>query len=157
MGMQEDFCSFTGCLSISICQRVPIPPILWRPAIILSLPLFQILSDPSFLFLLPYSFCWMCHHATSNVSFCFTDLNLLNFGTLVTAVTYCIHYAIRHQICWRFDTDSMVWHRCYDYVHTAVTCITFTSETLKYWVGVQWWHSYLIRIRCLFSLGWPPF
>ena len=33
-------------------------------------PSFQILSDPSFLFLLPYSFCWMCDHATSNVSFC---------------------------------------------------------------------------------------
>ena len=30
-------------------------------------------------------------------------------------------------------------------------------ETLKYWVGVQRGHSYLIGRRCLFSLGWPPF
>ena len=35
---------------------------------------------------------------------------------------------------------------------------TFSSpETLKYWVGVQQGHSYLMGRRCLFSLGWPPF
>ena len=33
----------------------------------------------------------------------------------------------------------------------------FSPEALKYWVGVQRGHSYLIRRRCLFSLGWPPF
>ena len=31
------------------------------------------------------------------------------------------------------------------------------SETLKYWVGVQWGQPYLMGRRCLFSLGWPPF
>ena len=30
-------------------------------------------------------------------------------------------------------------------------------ETLKYWVGVQRGHSYLMGRRCLFSFGWPPF
>ena len=35
--------------------------------------------------------------------------------------------------------------------------ISQPPETLKYWVGVQRGHSYLIGRRCLFSLGWPPF
>ena len=30
-------------------------------------------------------------------------------------------------------------------------------KTLKYWVGVQWGHPYLMGRRCLFSLGWSPF
>ena len=30
-------------------------------------------------------------------------------------------------------------------------------ETLKYWIGVQWGHSYLMGRRFLFSLGWQPF
>ena len=33
----------------------------------------------------------------------------------------------------------------------------FSPKTLKYWVGVQRGHSYLMGRRCLFSLGWPPF
>ena len=33
----------------------------------------------------------------------------------------------------------------------------FFLETLKYWVGVQRGHSYLMGRKCLFSLGWPPF
>ena len=32
-----------------------------------------------------------------------------------------------------------------------------SHETLKYWVGVQRGHSYLMGRRCLFRLGWPPF
>ena len=32
-----------------------------------------------------------------------------------------------------------------------------SSETLKYWVGVQQKQSYLIGRRYLFSHGWPPF
>ena len=32
-----------------------------------------------------------------------------------------------------------------------------SPEALKYWVGVQRGHSYLMGRRCLFSLGWPPF
>ena len=31
------------------------------------------------------------------------------------------------------------------------------TETMKYWVGVQWGQSYLMGRRCLFSLGWQPF
>ena len=30
-------------------------------------------------------------------------------------------------------------------------------ETLKYWVGNQRGHSYLMGRRCLFSIDWPPF
>ena len=37
------------------------------------------------------------------------------------------------------------------------TLSTFSPETLKYWVGVQRGHSYLIGRRCLFSFGWPHF
>ena len=32
-----------------------------------------------------------------------------------------------------------------------------SPEALKYWVGVQRSHCYLMGRRCLFSLGWPPF
>ena len=32
-----------------------------------------------------------------------------------------------------------------------------SPKTLKYWVGVQRGHSYLMGRRCLFSLGWAPF
>ena len=35
--------------------------------------------------------------------------------------------------------------------------IIFSAKTLKYWVGVQQEHSYLMGRRCLLSLGWPPF
>ena len=31
------------------------------------------------------------------------------------------------------------------------------TETLKYWVGVQWVQSYLMGRHCLFSLGLQPF
>ena len=34
---------------------------------------------------------------------------------------------------------------------------SFLSETLKYWVGVQWGQLYRMGRRCLFSLGWRPF
>ena len=30
-------------------------------------------------------------------------------------------------------------------------------ETLKYWLGVHRGQSYLMRRRCVFSLGWPTF
>ena len=30
-------------------------------------------------------------------------------------------------------------------------------KTVKYWVGVDWGHSYLMGRRCVFSLSWPPF
>ena len=33
----------------------------------------------------------------------------------------------------------------------------FPPKIMKYWVGVQRGHSYLMGRRCLFSLGWPPF
>ena len=36
-------------------------------------------------------------------------------------------------------------------------CYKLSPETLKYWVGVQWGHSYLMGRRFLFSLGWQPF
>ena len=35
--------------------------------------------------------------------------------------------------------------------------MNFFAETLKYWVGLQRGQSYLMKRRCLFSLGWLPF
>ena len=40
------------------------------------------------------------------------------------------------------------------WISKFITKIYF-PETLKCWVGVQQGQSYLMRIRCLFSLGWP--
>ena len=37
---------------------------------------------------------------------------------------------------------------------TPVIVTVIYPETLKYWAGVQWGQSHLVRRRCLFSLGW---
>ena len=39
----------------------------------------------------------------------------------------------------------------------AILIAINSSETSKYWVGVQWGQYYLMERRCYFSLGWPPF
>ena len=39
----------------------------------------------------------------------------------------------------------------------VISCLDCFLETLKCWVAVQLDQSYLMGIRYLFSLGWPPF
>ena len=72
------------------------------------------------LFLLCY-FGWISHHAIANVLILLSDiivLNLLSLGTLVLVAPCCVFYATRHQICWSFNTDDVVFASTLIWYHT---------------------------------------
>ena len=54
--------------------------------------------------------------------------------------------------------ESLAWPAAIiGYFRHRLLVDTEITETLKYWVGVQWGQSYFMGRMCLRSLGWPPF
>ena len=107
-------------------QRVPKPPVLWRPPLYCLLPIFKIFFQPPpppllLLSLLPCFFGWMCGRATSSVLF---YLMTYICQTLVPDTPCYEFYARKRQVYYRFDNDMGF--------ASILTCITHTNTDTQY-------------------------
>ena len=118
------------------CQRLHNPPILWRPPVH-CLPSFPNFFHPHYALSL-----WL--HVWSHHIYCFillnniVNINLLSLGNLVLAAYFCVFYAIRHQIYWRFDTNDMdfpstlIWYHIHRQTYRRHTCTNRLAHIYKY-------------------------
>ena len=137
-------------------QRVPKPPVLWRPRHIVypppPLPPFFELFPPltphalrlqpatsiPIALLLPCFFCWMGDRATFYDLLNFImDLHLSSLGTLVPEGPCCVFYVTRHQVYWGM-TRNMVFAFSQIYYNTHTQ--TKTCNTLR---GQIDWHGHI--------------
>ena len=59
-------------------------------------------------------------------------------------------------ICYLESTDMWKSIKSEHFARIVILLLELlNTETLKYWVGVQWGQSHLMGRRCLFSLGCP--
>ena len=128
---------------------------------------------------------WLCHVPLKDLNFfskyvvfCYPHTSLLKFfhndwvDNFTDLVITFFPVKIFLLFTWFFDIillsyqffwkNNFRFRMCFknfllDVVWPDLHRISVTPETLKYWVGVQRGHSYLMGRRCFFSLGWPPF